>query len=468
MRISNPLLWKFPDVVTAALYSASARVPALGGGEKAILLAVIVSACLDVLTNIIQYSGAHSSAVPILKGMILILVIGSFRTLYSYLVTLGFFSIFVLRELNIVIEQNVYFTDDTVFFLRILFFVTWLLLFYEKRERSRFFSSLLGIFLSLTVLSVICQVAGMIFHVGLFKAYTDERAGYKGLFLAENDTSVFYLLALIYAMFLWRAGRRLYVAIVLLGLILLGMGSKTALLGALIVPIVYFFFIHTFYSPFDFRALAIRYRVAIRWTAFFFSIGIAGYFGVRYLYDILSGINYMQLLRVYEESGLLSSLLSFRDVKVAAYLHSIQSVPEVLFGLQARTGYQEFGFESPGSFMYEIDLFDYLARVGVVGVLLTVFLIWQGGVLRMWRSRTPELKTLIVTVLILGCTVGHTLISSMNGPWIAALLIAFGVWMPGESLEERLLHARSPQSMAEIGSHPFIDMRLKTVYGDNA
>jgi len=454
MRILNPLLWKFPDAVAATLYSVPASVSELTGADKILLLAVVASACLDVLTNIIQYTGSHSSAVPILKGMILILVIGSFRTLYSYLVTFGFFGIFVLRELNIAIGQNLYFADDTVFFLRILFFVTWLLLFYEKREKTRFFRCLLAIFLSLTVLSVICQLTGMLFHLGLFKAYTDERAGYKGLFLAENDTSVFYLLALIYAMFLWRAGNRFYVAVSLLGLVLLGMGSKTALLGALIVPIVYFFFTHTFHSPVDFRALSIRHRVAIRWAVCIFSVGIAAYFSVRYLYDILSGINYTQLLRVYEESGLLSSLLSFRDVKVAAYLHSIQTPPDVLFGLQARMGYQEFGFESPGSFMYEIDLFDYLARVGVVGVALTVGLIWQCGVLRLWRSRTPELKTLIVTVLILGCTVGHTLISSMNGPWIAALLIAFGVWIPDEPLKERLSYKRIRQTTAEIATRP--------------
>jgi hypothetical protein len=145
------------------------------------------------------------------------------------------------------------------------------------------------------------------------------------------------------------------------------------------------------------------------------------------LSEIFSFINYDQLIRVYQESGLLSSLLSYRDVKVAAYFHSIRSIADVLFGLQLRSIPRGFiDAKDAGIFMYEIDLFDYLARVGAIGTILTLGLIWRSAALRNWQSRTPELKTSLIIIALLGCTVGHTLISSINGMWIAFWIIALG------------------------------------------
>jgi hypothetical protein len=119
-------------------------------------------------------------------------------------------------------------------------------------------------------------------------------------------------------------------------------------------------------------------------------------------------------------------VLSYRDVKVLAYFHSIRSIPDVLFGLQAHTGFQDFGLGASSAFMYEIDLFDYLARVGLIGSVITLAMIGKVAMVRHWRSWTPELKTLVVIIFLLGFTVGHTLISSMNGIWIAFWLVTYG------------------------------------------
>ena len=391
-----------------------------------LLLIVTASVLLDIVNNITLYFGVHNSAIAILKGLILVLVVGSFRTSYSYFISSGLCSVFLVRELNVAGEIDFSLMDDAVFFLRIMFFVTWLLLFYEKRNRQTFLRCVLGIFVATVVLSVVCQVAGLAFHIDFFKAYAGQRGGYKGLFFAENDTAVFYLIALVCSIFLWKSGKRLCTVLTLTGLMLLAAGSKTALLGSLTVPIVYFYFSHNFRGPLNFRRLTVRPRSAIQWATGSVVFGVIGYLAVRYISDILRGINYEQLLRVYQESGLVSSLLSYRDLKVLAYFHSIRSIPDVLFGLQAHTGFQDFGLDTPGGFMYEIDLFDYLARVGLVGSVITLALIWKAAMLRHWRSCTPELKTLVVTIFLLGFTVGHTLISSMNGIWIAFWLVTYG------------------------------------------
>jgi hypothetical protein len=424
MRISNPLLWKLPTPYALSVQAIAA--PALTIEEIALLLSVGASVVLDVVNNITLYVGTHNSAIAVCKGLILVLVVGSFRTSYSYLITTCLCSVFLLREMQVVGEVDSSLTDDAIFFLRIMFFVTWLLLFYEKRDRRTFLRCVLWIFVGTVALSVVCQLAGLAFRIDFFKAYADQRGGYKGLFFAENDTAVFYLIAWVYSMFLWKSGKRLFTTLNLAGLLVLAAGSKTALLGSLTVPVVYFYFSHNFRGPFNFRKLTIRPRSAIQWASGSAAIGVTSYLAVRYISEVLSGINYEQLLRVYQESGLLSSVLSYRDVKVLAYFHSIRSIPDVLFGLQAHTGFQDFALDAPGAFMYEIDLFDYLARVGLIGSIVTLALIGKAATLRHWRSCTPELKTMVVIVFLLGFTVGHTLISSMNGIWIAFWLVTYG------------------------------------------
>jgi hypothetical protein len=424
MRISNPLLWKLPTPFALSLRAIAA--PALTIGEMALLLSVGASVVLDVVNNITLYIGTHNSAIAVFKGLIVVLVVGSFRTSYSYFITSCLCSVFLLREMQVVGEVDSSLTDDSIFFLRIMFFVAWLLLFYEKRDRRTFLRCVLWIFVGTVALSVLCQLAGLALRIDFFKAYADQRGGYKGLFFAENDTAVFYLIAWVYSMFLWKSGKRLFTTLNLAGLLVLAAGSKTALLGSLAVPIVYFYFTHNFRGPFNFRKLTIRPRSAIQWASGSAAIGVISYLAVRYISEVLSGINYGQLLRVYEESGLLSSVVSYRDIKVLAYFHSIRSIPDVLFGLQAHTGSQDFAPDAPSAFMYEIDLFDYLARVGLIGSVITMALIVKAATLRHWRSCTPELKTVVVIIFLLGFTVGHTLISSMNGIWIAFWLVTYG------------------------------------------
>jgi hypothetical protein len=422
MSSSSRLLPKLPN--SPPVSARASDVAKLTGGEKLLLLTVITSVGLDVLTNAFD----PSPLVAPLKGLILLIVVFSFRTLSSYCVTFAFLGIFALRELNIALSHyDVSIMGDLTFFLRILFFITWLLLFYERRQSTEFLRYVMRVSVATIVLSVLCQFAGMALHLRIFQAYAGQgRGGYKGLFLSENDTSVFYLVTLIYAMFRIRMGNWLIFLVILAGLVLLGLGSKTALLGALLVPIVYLCCICQFRSPIDFRRLTIRPRLAIWSAASVLIIAITSYSCFIYLSQILSFIKYDQLIRVYQESGLLSSLLSFRDQKALAYFQSIRSVFDVLFGLQLRVKPQGFAYDETGYFMYEIDLFDYLARVGLVGSALTLGLIWHSTALRHWRSRPPELRALIITLILLGCTVGHTLISSMNGLWIGFWLIAIG------------------------------------------
>lgn len=383
---------------------------------------------LDIGNNVAQYLDVNSSIFAVFKGAIIAVVLLHLRRISSLTIAIGILLVFMLRELNIVVTgQELYLFPDLVYFLRIFFFLCWLLLFAEKREHTSLLLVCSGVFIVTVYLSVLCQFSGAVFHLAFFKAYGDQRLGYKGLYQAENDTSVFYLLALVYALSAWRKGDRVFFFIVASGLILLGIGSKTALLGLIGVPVIYLISSNRLKSPFVLRRISVRPRPLIGWSLFVMCSAFIIYAFSRYFETLLVAIDYEQMLRIYKSSGLLSSMLSFRDLKVEAYLTSLRSIPSALFGLQIPKGLEVYGMDTPGSFMYEIDLFDYLARIGLIGTLITAFAITRStGVVR-WKSLTTEFKTLFVTVLLCGATVGHTLISSINAVWISLAMIAFSV-----------------------------------------
>lgn len=414
MFLTHPLSWSMPVMPIGRLSKM----------DFLLLIGVAGSVFLDVLTNIFAYAGLQNPVVALLKGSILILIVANYRMLYSWIITLAFVGIFFVREFLIATNSlEPYLMDDAVFFLRIFFFIGWLMLFYERRDRTDFLNCVLYVVIATFIISVTCQAAGFMLAIDFFKAYGEQRGGYKGIFFAENDTSVFYLFFLIYAMYLWTTGRRVFTLVALLGLFLLGLGSKTALLGALIVPIIYFYFTHDFSFPLNVRNFSLRLRPTMYVSIFLLIAAGIFYFISFYLGKFLVAFNYDQLIRVYEQSGLLSSLLSFRDLKVALYFNNLNSFSDLIFGLQIREKIEIFGLESPGTFMYEIDIFDYLGRVGLLGLILTIVTMCRSTGLHRWHSVSPELKTLVFSIIILGLTVGHTLVSAMNGVWLGFWLI---------------------------------------------
>lgn len=391
-----------------------------------IVLSVVLSAFLDIVNSVAQYLNSNSPVFAVVKGGILTFVLLNLRRSSSLFIAIGILCVFLARELNIVITgQEFYPLPDCTYFLRIFFFISWLLLFAEKREHASLIAICTNVFVILVSISVLCQVIGGIFHLQIFKAYGDQRLGYKGIFQAENDTSIFYLLALVYAMSLWNKGRRAFFFVVICGLVLLGAGSKTALLGAIEVPVVYLICSGWFRSPLVLKRMSIRPLPLVGWSLFTMSLALAAYSLFRYFEQVLAAIDYEQMLHIYRENGFLSSLLSFRDLKVEAYFTYLRSVPSALFGLQVPQGAQIYNMESPGELMYEIDLFDYLGRIGLIGTFITTIAITRTTGVAKWKSRTPELRTLLITIFLGGGTVGHTLISSINAVWIALWMIVF-------------------------------------------
>lgn len=149
MQLIQPWLWSVPIL----------RVDRLSKMDFLLLMAVIGSVVLDILTNISAYAGVQNPVVGLLKGCILVLIVANYRTLYSWVITLLFAGIFFIREFLIVISLNEsYLIEDAVFFLRIFFFIGWLLLFYERRNRKDFLNCVLYVGVVTVTASVASQL----------------------------------------------------------------------------------------------------------------------------------------------------------------------------------------------------------------------------------------------------------------------------------------------------------------------
>ncbi|MET0382210.1 MAG: O-antigen ligase family protein [Burkholderiaceae bacterium] len=381
----------------------------------ALVACCIASPLLDVVTNVASYLDRPIGAVAALKGVILLVLIACLRHSASKLVVAGFLGIHALRELVIGLQgADIEFTGDLTYFLRIMTLVCWLLTFHERRADTAFMRTTLRVFETVAMTSALAGVLGFVLHLDFFKAYADERNGYKGLFFAENDTSIFYLVALVWGIARPRTAGGWYLPSVIAGIAMLGLGSKTALAGLLLVPALFLLFRERSRG----RSAAILRGLLL----YVLAPVAATWIGIEFE-SLIDAIGYDQLVRVLNESGLFSALLSYRDLKVGALLASIGSPIDLLFGLNIRHPYGIFGPETSGQHMIEIDLFDYLFRVGALGIGLTAWTLLHTTAFSRWRRSGREFKVFATMILITGLTVGHVLLSAMNAIWIAFFFV---------------------------------------------
>lgn len=310
--------------------------------------------------------------------------------------------------------SDIYITQDLVYILRIGYFVIWLLLFKEKSDRPLFSEKFINLFLIVSTVNILFQIFGYLFDVNYFKAYDSQRPGYKGLFFGENDTSIFYVLALFYAVHLFKVNSSyIYFLIVATGLAILAMGSKAALLGLFMVPLLYFYFTNSSKNGIRIKS---TFLLKVRNFLFIITLLLACSYGYIYIENIFVAINYTQFLDLLDQTDLVTAVLSGRNFKVMDYFDSIKNFSDILFGLQ---------INNIADYMIEIDVFDYLMRFGLIGTLFIIYLIIATSRINDSKRFTGESKAFLLTILILGSTAGHVLLSTINGIWISFFIVYF-------------------------------------------
>ena len=255
-------------------------------------------------------------------------------------------------------------------------------------------------------------LAAFAFGIHFFDAY-EYRDGYKGLFVHINDEA--FLMAagvLLSVQRFHELGDRRWAALglfLLAGMAIMGLGSRTALLGALVVPILY--------------AVAKTLRNPLRPSRSLMAISmglVAGLLAaVAAFWETIQRSILTQLVALYAHSGsIVNALTTGRDVYIRRLFEGLDGAWRYALG-------SFIDIEVHSSQMMESDLFDLFFRFGlpVFPLLALIVLALYGPALR--RGEAGLWSFLGLAFLIGGLT-GHVLISSQNSMWIAFFLTCFG------------------------------------------
>lgn len=372
---------------------------------KSLLICTSISIILDIFTNILYVYNIQTPIIALLKLFILFYLIYRINSINNIFIIL--LLVFILISRWIIIYFQGLELDpitDLIYFGRILFLVASLFVFYENRFNSILISSMQKIFKIIIYLTVICQLLGFILGYEFFKAYGDQRPGYKGLFLGENDTSIFLSISYFYGIYLISSKREYFFFLIsLIGLALLAPGSKAALLSLFIIPLIYIYINNN-------KSIIINFL-------FIISASFSFFIYINYGYDwFFEFIGHTQFLQLRDATSFLTSALSTRDFRVYDYFDSVQSVFNVLLGSQVA---------NISDYMVEIDFFDYMMRVGFFGIFIMLIIFLKVSKNGLSLKRSSNVKSFLFSLLILGSSSGHVFLSTINALWIAFFVVFY-------------------------------------------
>ncbi len=398
-----------------------------------ISFSIFLSLTFDILNNVIQQSysanpeGTGSGLIQAGKGVVFLLNILCFQNFGNLISLLTLILVFFLREALIFLHgKDLYFYQDLVVFFRILFLFSWLIIFYENRNLKLVSNIAIKFFTIIIFVSSLFTIVGAFTGLSFLKAY-ENREGFKGVFAAANDTSILYLMGYLFAIVSFVRRRKfLLLVVVTAATFILGIGSRAAIAGLLLIPYVYVIFQILDKGLFSKHSLDLKKNSFFKFI-FLVSSSLVVLIAINSYSDVLINGFLSQTSRVANENGLLSAIFSFRDLKVMTYFSSIQHPVDLLFGLQIDLTDLQLSFfknETPGPFMVEIDIFDYLSRIGVLGTSIFIYYIYK-IVKNKPKHDSAAINTMLFILVVFGNFVGHTMLSSTNALWIAFWLVYY-------------------------------------------
>lgn len=369
----------------------------------------------DFLNFILQrMAGGTGPVIAGLKfGIFLALVSLVISRSSSWLLLLAISFLGSMRMASNLLHGDALYGTDFIFLFRFLLTVAFVLAFREIGLKGMVRMYRMA-FVVLLVQSLVI-IAAFVFQIHFFDAY-EYREGYKGLFVHINDEAFMMAGGLLLSLqrFHERGDRSwgFLGLMLLLGMIVMGLGSRTALLGTLVVPMVYLGVTTARQPLHPSRSL---------FTLSFVLVTVS-FAGMMIFWETIQKSIVNQLAILYASSGsILNAITTGRDVYIRLLLESLDGVSRYLFGSFIDVSVLR-------SQMMESDVFDLFFRFGIFifPFLAIAVAMLYGPALR--RGHTGIWSFLIIMILIGGLT-GHVLISSQNSMWIAFFLTYFGrVW----------------------------------------
>jgi len=242
-----------------------------------------------------------------------------------------------------------------------------------------------------------CAILGLIFDIPMFYTYTQrQRFGFSGFVPAQNEASLFWLVALFYGYIVLNEEKRKFPLIIaIIGSVLLG--TKAALISVVISLIWFGWKFH--------RKIFKRFLLA----SIFIVPCLIFIFFRENVEEIFTSFEYFQyyIYRIDQGTDALTILLSGRNAFMDTFFMQINN--------------WNFGNYLFGGYLHtiEMDIFDSLLFFGIIGLIL--YFICFGFVFRNMNSHYRMIfVSLYFSMAALG---GHVFWSAVNAFYIVLLVL---------------------------------------------
>ncbi|MBC8755332.1 hypothetical protein H2O64_11645 [Kordia sp. YSTF-M3] len=311
-----------------------------------------------------RYSGAIKLVFEVLMvGMIITNFKKSIRTFWFILAfTISFIiSQFLLNEPGAydfktqLLSGNIYFFNRYIYLLIFILFIKTVLLKEETYEKIyRYFEYFLYI-------NAIALLVGYLFHVEIFRSYEyTTRFGVSGFFSKPGEASYMYMIAVIVSYYFWieKKSKKDFYKLLFFIACSLCLGQKKMLLFLGLLGVVHLIHYNRFKKVF-------RILLPVSLAVFLF-------FKESIIQAVLSRSPFWKV--IYEESGLMSAIFSYRD---QLFVNAITHIEENWTFLNYIFGGLDFNhFKVEFEF---IDLYIFLGVSGIVYYLYVVSSCLNGG-----------------------------------------------------------------------------------------
>ncbi|WP_260444203.1 O-antigen ligase family protein [Listeria rocourtiae] len=255
-----------------------------------------------------------------------------------------------------------------------------------------------------------------------YQTYDNSDAGYKGYFFANNDTSFAFIISITFtarALWLQLAGKwnmRLLLLLVLYAgniICLLLVGTKTGILYGVTVSV--FLLVHLLFGT-GYRSTL--HRILI-WIASFLAIGWVVFRGIHYAVEIVEG-TYERIVYFYHLYDgdlvrlLTSSRSDFLESGMTYFLEDSNLGFSFLFG----QGF-EYRLENFGRFgLIEMDFFDGLFGLGILGILLLIVMLGYFLWLAFAKGERSIYSYMFLVIVMYSFFAGHVLFSALSSTFL--------------------------------------------------
>ncbi|WP_420911981.1 O-antigen ligase family protein [Listeria grandensis] len=255
-----------------------------------------------------------------------------------------------------------------------------------------------------------------------YQTYDNSDAGYKGYFFANNDTSFAFIISITFtarALWLQLSGKwnmRLLLLLILYAgniVCLLLVGTKTGILYGVIVSI--FLLVHLLFGTGYRSAL---HRIMI-WMASFLAVGWVVFRGIHYAAEMVEG-TYERIVYFYHlyDGNLVRLLTSSRsDFLESGMMYFLE---DTNFGFSFLFGQGfEYRLENFGRFgLIEMDFFDGLFGLGVLGILLLIVMLGYFLWLAFSKGSRSIYSYMFLVIVLYSFFAGHVLFSALSSTFL--------------------------------------------------